>query len=562
MSNSPEAPPDEQELALRLARAGEHLRADRLDEAESEIDAVLTLLPHDVRARNMQGLLHFRAGRFPEARVIYSELLGEFGEDASLRLNLGLVELRMGNYQSAVHHLGWVAEAEPDNARAQGYFGLALMRAGETAKARVVLSRAGQDELVRQLDRSLGGDEAPRPSQPPQVQLASRPPESAARAQAQTLEKRAEKAGRAASTAPRVEATARAAAASKPATKPATKPPAHPAPVSEPPRAAVADARLAVAAGARALDGEQPFAAPVETPHDGAEEAQGQGRDWQVRQPAQILPGPAGSPAAPSSQSPLRPIPLPERRSHPPGLSAGPSLARTATPLGQFLRERELAPPEGAAIGVTPDGLLVVRVQGSLPTRSVGVIVSTGEMAFEPLQRRARGRALPETFGDGPMGLFRATGQGMMVISPRGGHFLALGLSEESVYLRESATFTFDDALHWENGRIPGSGPQPHTGHPGLPEELSRVVQFRGTGQVVLRTERPLITVRLTAGQTSFIEVEQLVGWTGRIIPSLLIEDGGVPTPYVECAGDGHLLIEPPPREGNPAPPLPEAPAT
>ena len=35
---------------------------------------------------------------------------------------------------------------------------------------------------------------------------------------------------------------------------------------------------------------------------------------------------------------------------------------------------------------------------------------------------------------------------------------------------------------------------------------------------------------------------------------SLLMEAGGVPTPYVECSGEGFLLIEPPSEEGSLAP--------
>jgi uncharacterized protein (AIM24 family) len=222
-----------------------------------------------------------------------------------------------------------------------------------------------------------------------------------------------------------------------------------------------------------------------------------------------------------------------------------------------FLRAREVAPPgDGSLFGVTSDGLLVVRIAGELPTRSIGVVVSTGELTFEPVKRRSRGRLLSETFGEGAAGLFCARGEGMMVVSPRGGHFVALSLSEDSLYLRESAAFAFDGALHFENGRLPGAGPVPAHGHPGLPDELARVVQLRGTGQLVLRTERPLFSVRLSGGQISFIEVEQLIGWTGRIIPSLLTEEGGLPTPYVECTGDGFLLVESPPQEGNPASPL------
>ena len=48
----------------------------------------------------------------------------------ALEPELGLVELRMGRHAEAAENLKRVVAAEPDNARAQGYLGLALMRAG------------------------------------------------------------------------------------------------------------------------------------------------------------------------------------------------------------------------------------------------------------------------------------------------------------------------------------------------------------------------------------------------------------------------------------------------
>lgn len=496
---------DEQELSLRLSRAGDLLRSERLDEAEKEIRLALELSPGDLRARNLQGLLHFRAGRYAEALEIYRELLVERESDVALRLNLGLVELRMGHYPQAVEHLRWVTQAEPGNTRAQGYYGLALMRAGELHKAREVLERAGQTELVRQVDRLAAEGGADRGGE---------------REAAPT-------------------STARAAAAA-----------------DAQGRYTMAEARRAVAAGERALEAEQPFVpaeagAPAHAPGP-AHNAEG---EWQARSASQGLPAP------PASGSPLRPMPIPvpeERTLPPPPL---PGFIHQAQPLASFVRSRELAPPaDGACFTVTGDGLLLVRVAGQLPTRSVGVVVSTGELSFEPLFRRARGRTLKEPFGDGPFGLFLASGTGMMIISPRGGDFTALSLTDESIFVRESATFAFEGGLHFENGRLPGAGPAPVYHYPGLPDALGRVVQFRGSGHLVLRTDRPLFTVRLTGNQTAFIEVEHLVGWLGRVIPSLLTEESGQPTPYVECSGEGFLLVEPPPKDGAPEPLVPTEP--
>ena len=87
---------DERRLAEHLQRAGELLRGEKLDEAEREIECALRIRPQDLRARNLRGLFCFRAGRYEEALAVYLELCGAHPNDAALRLNLGLVELRIG----------------------------------------------------------------------------------------------------------------------------------------------------------------------------------------------------------------------------------------------------------------------------------------------------------------------------------------------------------------------------------------------------------------------------------------------------------------------------------
>src|SRR6478752_8980423 len=96
---------EEQKLSEHLGRASEHLRADQLQEAEREIDAALKLRGDDLRARNLKGLLLFRSGRYEEARGGYLDLVHRYPEDAAIRLNLGLVELRMGRHEDAAMNL-------------------------------------------------------------------------------------------------------------------------------------------------------------------------------------------------------------------------------------------------------------------------------------------------------------------------------------------------------------------------------------------------------------------------------------------------------------------------
>src|SRR5438094_6121739 len=120
--------------------------------------------------------------------------------------------------------------------------------------------------------------------------------------------------------------------------------------------------------------------------------------------------------------------------------------------------------------------MLIVRIDGRLPTRTLGAIASSGQLTFEPMLRRVRGKTTGEPFGEGEEALFLTQGTGVIVVAPRGARFTALALKDDIVYVRESSLFSFEETLHFENGRVPGGGPD------GL-----RVTQLRGSGRCVLR---------------------------------------------------------------------------
>jgi Flp pilus assembly protein TadD len=430
---------EERKLSEHLGRASELLRADKLGEAEQEIGAALILRPDDLRARNLKGLLLFRAGRYEEARAGYIDLAGRFPEDAAIRLNLGLVELRMGRHLEAVHNLKKVVQVEPDNARAQGYLGLALMRSGDLNGARQAFVKGGQGELAKQVEERM--------------------------AQAEEA------------------------------------------------LAARSDLRRAALEGERHLDSEQPFGAvELEAPQEEAR----RGGSWQLRVPGERppMPGPEGS-----------------------DVVALPILLEPPKPVAAYATSRLLRPggPGEPFSMAAEGGMLLVRVDGRLPTRTYGAIASTGQLTFEPLNRRVRGHAVDETFGEGGEAMFAAVGNGLMVVSPRGGKFTVLQLTDDIVYVREPAVYAFEESLHWENGRVPGGGAD------GL-----RVVQFRGAGRMVMRTLRQTYTLKIEPDSPLFVEASTLMGWIGRVVPRVMHGEGGAPTAYIEASGEGVLILEDP----------------
>jgi Flp pilus assembly protein TadD/uncharacterized protein (AIM24 family) len=430
----------ERKLTAHLHRAGELLRGDEIDGADKEVQSALKLAPDDLRARNLLGLVRFRAGNYEEALKVYQELIGKEPDDAALRLNLGLVELRMERHEDAAANLAKVVEKEPENQRAQGYLGLALMRAGELTKAREAFVRAGQDELIKQVEERMATQTG---------------------------------------------------ASDK----------------------VVADVKRAAERGLRAFeDGAQPFASvDLEAPTDGKDRGA-----WQLRSVGEPMPLPEGSRRA--------------GRAEPLKLEAPLTVAEFAT--ARLLRPAELGEPFALAEG----GMLVLRIDGRLPTRTLGAIASTGQLAFEPMMKRVRGKSTEEPFGEGPEALFVTSGTGLIVVSPRGAKFTALALKDDILYVRETALYAFEETLHWENGRVPGGGAMPLL-----------VVQLRGTGRCVIRAERAAFCVKMEPEATLYVGQEVLLGWIGRVVPRQLKGSDGEPTPYVECTGEGALILEEPP---------------
>jgi Flp pilus assembly protein TadD/uncharacterized protein (AIM24 family) len=274
------------------------------------------------------------------------------------------------------------------------------------------------------------------------------------------------------------------------------------------------DLRRAANEGERVLDGEQPFAAvELEAP---ATEARRPGA-WQLREHGERppLPGPEGPPTT------GRFLPL----------VLTPPLPIAAFATARLLRAGAMGEPFTLAEG----GMLVVRVDGKLPTRTFGAIASSGNLAFQPMSRRVRGQPSEEPFGDGADAMFSAVGHGVVVVAPRGARFTALALAEDILYVREAGLFAFEDSLHWENGRVPGGGP-----------DSMRVVQFRGTGRLVLRASRAAFSLKIEPDQPMFVEATALLGWIGRVVPRVLHGQDGEPTPYIECTGEGVLILEEP----------------
>jgi uncharacterized protein (AIM24 family) len=202
--------------------------------------------------------------------------------------------------------------------------------------------------------------------------------------------------------------------------------------------------------------------------------------------------------------------------------------------LSKFATNRMIRPEDSDhPFEISAGGVLIVRVRGRVMSRTEGVIVSGGELAFEPATRKVRGNLVDEPFG-GDRPLFIVTGDGHLVASPLGCHFSAVRLDDDVLYLREDLVFAYEEVLRWENGFVPGS------------DAKISVVQFRGTGCVALRTAQPTLAVKLGTDRVLYVDADALAGWVGRVVPRVVAPAAGgeASALFVECSGEGVVLLE------------------
>jgi tetratricopeptide (TPR) repeat protein len=217
--------------------------------------------------------------------------------------------------------------------------------------------------------------------------------------------------------------------------------------------------------------------------------------------------------------------------------------ARPPQPLSELATARLVRPEDGDhPFEISGTGVLVVRVDGRIYTRTEGVDVTGGTLAYEPASRRARGRDQSEPFSMDGRSMFVVTGNGHLIASPLGGQFTAVQLDDDIFYLREDLVFAFEPGLRWENGHVPGSQAQ------------LLMVQFRGSGAVAFRTMHPLLAVKLAPDRVLYVDAHALAGWIGRVVPRGVQAAGnpGTSELFVECTGEGVVLVQeetaPPPR--------------
>jgi len=585
-------------------RGSELLKQAKVDLAVSAFREALALEPDNPRVLALLGLSHFRANAFADARAIYEQLVERAPNDASHRLNLGLVYLKLNDAERAIAALETSRALDPSQGRAVSYLGLAYARAGRYAEAYRAFLIAGQNDLATEIESNLSvverdrihgqlgrSPQGPLPDAQPTLprtvtpRSVPRPPPAtpptgvprapiepeAARTPTPHVIPRTRPPGAPPSkprapSQPGIPETPQL--STPPATPPAPPPTALPATPPTTPAAAAPPGPPAAAPAmpepAREPDGASPGAVPVAVDPDPPVIARTVTPGGTVRitdstqfvmpraepiAPAQGLDGPSMISHAVASATPSGIIRVQSRTGGAP-----------PRPLSDLATDDLIRPDEGDEVfEIRPGGALIIRIAERVLTRLDGVHITGGDLSYEVAMRRSRGHSTEQPFDHGGSQLHAVTGHGYLIAVPGKHPFAAVSLDDDILYLREDLVFAFEASLRWENGNVPG-----------LRGKLP-VVQFRGDGAVALRLTRPLVRVKLPPQGVVFIDAERLAGWIGRVIPRAVVPPPGGPlgAMCVECTGEGVVLIEPAPDDpaaaraepaARPAaPPAPEA---
>lgn len=210
-----------------------------------------------------------------------------------------------------------------------------------------------------------------------------------------------------------------------------------------------------------------------------------------------------------------------------PGRGYTPMEARTLVELGASTSDIEQ--PQAGPFHVGPHGLAVT-VNGEMLTRMTNLVAIVGSVTAHPENRRARGRAVDQPFGEGPAQMQRLSGHGVVHLEMGGARFHALDLNDDSAYLREEHVFGFEETIGFEHG---------HLSEDGIKLGLD-LVHLSGDGRVLLQLGGAMKSLAIPPGSPMMVPLQRLVGWFGRVSPRLT---GFAGQGAVELTGDGFALL-------------------
>jgi hypothetical protein len=473
-----------EDFLFHLYRGSELLQDNRVHEAKDELEQALKLQPRDAKGQDLLAVVYFRLGLYPRAIEIYEELIQDFPREAALTQNLSLCYLKTGQPEKARTLLETLVMSQPEHLRAWAYLGLVHERLGDYQKARAAFERGQQPGMARRMDDLLS-------SAVPARSLSVPPPEPVARF-------------------------------------------SEPAPESRLTAEAFSDLErevtlIGMQPVARATNAPPPLDVPPDMPLS----------PFPSRAPGVSRNGPSLGPSVDTVAESLPIVPVPSISVGSPGTRTPVprSISGEALPLARLARELLLPFPSTPGLALHQNGLVLVRVEKGFVTRLTQIqllAAEGGAFKTSPLQRRMRNRTLDEPLGGAETPLVMLGGAGCLALAPGENERLwPFRMDGDFLFVREEVLAGFEDTVTYENGRLAA-----------FEGEAVALLQLRGKGGVVLRSQGPVASIDVKADRSAIVARETVLGWAGRLLPRELSpeEAPGGSKRLISFAGEGTVF--------------------
>jgi uncharacterized protein (AIM24 family) len=212
--------------------------------------------------------------------------------------------------------------------------------------------------------------------------------------------------------------------------------------------------------------------------------------------------------------------------------------SEAAVPSQGRLRDSLLALPAPAGDRVfSPSGSwLGVRCAERVFSRLPRIVCADAHLAWVAETAHVNGQSTDRPLGGDVQPIYRIEGDGHLTLAiPRDVALARISLAAESLYVNEDAVFGFGGGIEWENGAL-------ELAEAGTALSL---LFLEGTGEVLLAATGGFTRLPVERGHSVSLAAENLVGWTGRIVPSAIVWNSatGSPLPALHLSGEGTALI-------------------
>jgi len=151
----------------RLVRGSELLSGGDASGARALLEQALRLQPGNERGQNLLALSYFKLGMFQRAEELYRALIVDHPDDATLRMNLGLVFLKAGRSDDAIRSFEAALGVEPGHRKTANYLGLMHFQRKDWGRAKEYFDLAQNAQMSARAAVALANAAAPQPGDAP-----------------------------------------------------------------------------------------------------------------------------------------------------------------------------------------------------------------------------------------------------------------------------------------------------------------------------------------------------------------------------------------------------------